>query len=142
MKLPMALGKDISGQPLVADLAKAPHLLVAGATGSGKSVAINTMILSLLYTATPKDVRLIMVDPKMLELSVYEGIPHLLLPVVTDPKKAAVALRWAVSEMERRYKLLSEAGVRNISGYNKLVESAQGGTKALLESQAKKPSEA
>ncbi|TWJ19471.1 DNA translocase FtsK [Geobacter argillaceus] len=119
MKLPMALGKDISGQPLVADLAKAPHLLVAGATGSGKSVAINTMILSLLYTATPKDVRLIMVDPKMLELSIYEGIPHLLLPVVTNPKKASLALKWAVEEMGRRYRLMSDKGVRNIDSYNR-----------------------
>jgi len=119
MKLPMALGKDISGQPLVTDLARAPHLLVAGATGSGKSVAINTMILSLLYTATPKDVRLIMVDPKMLELSVYEGIPHLLLPVVTNPKKATLALKWAVEEMGRRYRLMADKGVRNIDSYNR-----------------------
>jgi len=119
MKLPMALGKDISGQPLVTDLARAPHLLVAGATGSGKSVAINTMILSILYTATPKDVRLIMVDPKMLELSVYEGIPHLLLPVVTNPKKASLALKWAVEEMGRRYRLMSDKGVRNIDSYNR-----------------------
>jgi DNA segregation ATPase FtsK/SpoIIIE, S-DNA-T family len=119
MKLPMALGKDIGGSPLVMDLAKAPHLLVAGATGSGKSVAINTMILSLLYTATPKDVRLIMVDPKMLELSIYEGIPHLLLPVVTNPKKASLALRWAVEEMGRRYRLMSDKGVRNIDSYNR-----------------------
>jgi len=101
------------------DLAKAPHLLVAGATGSGKSVAINTMILSLLYTATPKDVRLIMVDPKMLELSIYEGIPHLLLPVVTNPKKASLALKWAVEEMGRRYRLMSDKGVRNIDSYNR-----------------------
>jgi DNA segregation ATPase FtsK/SpoIIIE, S-DNA-T family len=119
MKLPMALGKDIGGDPLVMDLARAPHLLVAGATGSGKSVAINTMILSLLYTATPKDVRLIMVDPKMLELSIYEGIPHLLLPVVTNPKKASLALRWAVEEMGRRYRLMSDKGVRNIDSYNR-----------------------
>jgi len=119
MKLPMALGKDIGGSPLVMDLAKAPHLLVAGATGSGKSVAINTMILSLLYTATPKDVRLIMVDPKMLELSVYEGIPHLLLPVVTNPKKASLALKWAVEEMGRRYRLMADKGVRNIDSYNR-----------------------
>jgi S-DNA-T family DNA segregation ATPase FtsK/SpoIIIE len=119
MKLPLALGKDVSGQPLVTDLARAPHLLVAGATGSGKSVAINTMILSLLYTSTPKDVRLIMVDPKMLELSVYEGIPHLLLPVVTNPKKAALALKWAVEEMGRRYRMMADKGVRNIDSYNR-----------------------
>ena len=119
MKLPLALGKDIAGIPVVTDLGKAPHLLVAGSTGSGKSVSINTMILSLLYTATPQDVRMIMVDPKMLEFSMYEGIPHLLLPVVTDPKKASLALKWAVNEMERRYQLLSDKGVRNIESYNK-----------------------
>jgi S-DNA-T family DNA segregation ATPase FtsK/SpoIIIE len=141
-KLTMCLGKDIEGMPYVLDLAKAPHLLMAGTTGSGKSVAVNSMVMSILLKATPEEVRFIMVDPKMLELSAYEGIPHLLLPVVTDPKKAALALRWAVEEMERRYHLLSEAGVRNISGYNKLVESAQGSTKALLEGQAKKPSQA
>ena len=122
MKLPMALGKDTAGFPVVTDLARAPHLLVAGATGSGKSVSINTIILSLLYTATPKDVRVIMVDPKMLELSIYEGIPHLLLPVVTNPKKAALALKWAVREMERRYRLMSDKGVRNIDSYNKKIE--------------------
>src|SRR5512133_10548 len=119
MKLPLALGKDIAGLPVVTDLGKAPPLLVAGSTGSGKSVSINTMILSLLYTATPQDVRMIMVDPKMLEFSMYEGIPHLLLPVVTEPKKASLALKWAVNEMERRYKLLSDKGVRNIDSYNK-----------------------
>jgi S-DNA-T family DNA segregation ATPase FtsK/SpoIIIE len=119
MKLPLALGKDIAGLPVVTDLARAPHLLVAGSTGSGKSVSINTMILSLLYTSTPKDVRMIMVDPKMLEFSMYEGIPHLLLPVVTEPKKASLALKWAVNEMERRYRLLSDKGVRNIDSYNK-----------------------
>ncbi|PLX89024.1 MAG: cell division protein FtsK [Desulfuromonas sp.] len=118
-KLPMALGKDIFGQTVVSDLAKMPHLLVAGSTGSGKSVSINTMILSLLYRATPDDVRLIMIDPKMIELSIYEGIPHLLLPVVTDPKKASLALAWAVREMERRYQLLADKGVRHIDGYNK-----------------------
>ncbi|QEM69806.1 DNA translocase FtsK [Geobacter sp. FeAm09] len=119
MKLPLALGKDIAGLPVVTDLGKAPHLLVAGSTGSGKSVSINTMILSLLYTATPHDVRMIMVDPKMLEFSMYEGIPHLLLPVVTEPKKASLALKWAVNEMERRYKLMANKGVRNIESYNK-----------------------
>ena len=125
MKLPMALGKDIAGLPVVTDLARAPHLLVAGATGSGKSVSINTIILSLLYTATPKDVRIIMVDPKMLELSIYEGIPHLLLPVVTNPKKAALALKWAVREMERRYRLMSDKGVRNIDSYNRKLEKEE-----------------
>jgi DNA segregation ATPase FtsK/SpoIIIE, S-DNA-T family len=119
MKLPLALGKDIAGISVVTDLAKAPHLLVAGSTGSGKSVSINTMILSLLYKFGPRDVRMIMVDPKMLEFSMYEGIPHLLLPVVTEPKKASLALKWAVNEMERRYKLLSDKGVRNIDSYNK-----------------------
>lgn len=122
--LSLLLGKDIAGLPVVADLAKMPHLLVAGTTGSGKSVAINTMILSMLYKATPNDVRMIMIDPKMLELSVYEGIPHLLTPVVTDMKDAANALRWAVAEMERRYKLMSKVGVRNLAGFNKLVEEA------------------
>jgi len=118
-RLPLALGKDIFGHTIVADLAKMPHLLVAGATGTGKSVSINAMILSLLYRSDPRDVRLIMIDPKMLELSMYEGIPHLLLPVVTNPKKAALALNWAVREMERRYKLMSDKGVRNIDGYNR-----------------------
>ncbi len=122
-KLTMCVGKDIEGMPYVFDLAKAPHLLIAGTTGSGKSVAVNSMIMSILLKATPEEVRFIMVDPKMLELSVYEGIPHLLLPVVTDPKKAALALRWAVEEMERRYQMLSEAGVRNIAGFNKMVET-------------------
>ena len=125
LRLPLALGKDIAGQPVIADLARAPHLLVAGATGMGKSVSINTMILSLLYTATPKDVRMIMVDPKMLEFSMYEGIPHLLLPVVTEPKKASLALKWAVNEMERRYKLLSDKGVRNIDSYNKKLAAEE-----------------
>jgi DNA segregation ATPase FtsK/SpoIIIE, S-DNA-T family len=121
-KLAMALGKDIEGRPVAVDLAKMPHLLVAGTTGSGKSVCVNTMIASILYNATPEEVRLIMVDPKMLELSIYEGIPHLLLPVVTDPKKANLALRWAVEEMERRYELLAEAGVRDLASYNRKVE--------------------
>ncbi|MEM6938881.1 MAG: DNA translocase FtsK 4TM domain-containing protein [Pseudomonadota bacterium] len=118
MRLPMALGKDIGGDPVVANLAKMPHLLIAGTTGSGKSVAINTMILSLLYKLTPQECRLIMIDPKMLELSVYDGIPHLLSPVVTDPKKAVVALKWVVGEMEERYRKMSKMGVRNIEGYN------------------------
>lgn len=122
--LPMALGKDIHGMPRLTDLAKMPHLLVAGTTGSGKSVGVNGMITSLLYHATPEEVRFIMVDPKMLELSIYEGIPHLLLPVVTDPKKASMALKWAVDEMERRYELMKDAGVRDLRGYNKKVEKA------------------
>ncbi len=121
-RLTMCIGKDTEGMPYILDLAKAPHLLIAGTTGSGKSVGVNTMIMSMLLKSTPEEVRFIMVDPKMLELSVYEGIPHLLLPVVTDSRKAAIALQWAVDEMERRYKLLSEAGVRNIAGYNTLVE--------------------
>ncbi|MGR3549497.1 DNA translocase FtsK [Pseudooceanicola sp.] len=123
-KLPLALGKDIGGDPIVANLAKMPHLLIAGTTGSGKSVAINTMILSLLYKLTPDDCRLIMIDPKMLELSVYDGIPHLLSPVVTDPKKAVVALKWTVGEMEERYRKMSKMGVRNIDGYNSRVADA------------------
>ena len=121
MKLPLALGKDIGGAPIVANLAKMPHLLIAGTTGSGKSVAINTMILSLLYRLSPEDCRMIMIDPKMLELSVYDGIPHLLSPVVTDPKKAVVALKWVVGEMEERYRKMSKMGVRNIEGYNSRV---------------------
>ncbi|RKG88084.1 FtsK/SpoIIIE family DNA translocase [Corallococcus terminator] len=137
-KLTMCVGKDIEGMPYVFDLVKAPHLLIAGTTGSGKSVAVNAMIMSILLKATPEEVRFIMVDPKMLELSVYEGIPHLLLPVVTDPKKAALALRWAVEEMERRYQLLSEAGVRNIAGYNKLVETSASEVKAAAPAPAAK----
>ncbi|PTM76155.1 S-DNA-T family DNA segregation ATPase FtsK/SpoIIIE [Cereibacter johrii] len=124
MRLPLALGKDIAGRPVVANLAKMPHLLIAGTTGSGKSVAINTMILSLLYKLTPEECRLIMIDPKMLELSVYDGIPHLLSPVVTDPKKAVVALKWVVGEMEERYRKMSKLGVRNIEGYNGRVSEA------------------
>ncbi|APE44845.1 cell division protein FtsK [Sulfitobacter alexandrii] len=123
-RLPLALGKDIGGDPIVANLAKMPHLLIAGTTGSGKSVAINTMILSLLYKLTPQECRLIMIDPKMLELSVYDGIPHLLSPVVTDPKKAVVALKWTVGEMEERYRKMSKMGVRNIEGYNGRVRDA------------------
>ncbi|WP_434779596.1 DNA translocase FtsK [Neisseria sp. Ec49-e6-T10] len=123
--LTLALGKDIAGSPLVADLAKMPHLLVAGTTGSGKSVAINTMIISILYKATPDDVRLIMVDPKMLELSIYQDIPHLLTPVVTDMKLAANALNWCVREMDKRYRLLSHVGVRNLSSFNEKIKEAQ-----------------
>ena len=124
MRLPLALGKSIDGESVVANLAKMPHLLIAGTTGSGKSVAINTMILSLLYRLTPDECRMIMIDPKMLELSVYDGIPHLLSPVVTDPKKAVVALKWVVGEMEERYRKMSKMGVRNIDGYNGRVREA------------------
>jgi len=127
-KLPLCLGKTIGGDPVIIDLARTPHMLIAGTTGSGKSVAINTMILSLVYRLRPDQCRLIMVDPKMLELSVYDGIPHLLTPVVTDPKKAVVALKWAVREMEERYKRMSKLGVRNIDGYNaRLVEARSKG---------------
>jgi S-DNA-T family DNA segregation ATPase FtsK/SpoIIIE len=126
--LPLILGKDLAGKPYVADLAKMPHLLVAGTTGSGKSVAINTMIMSLLYKYTPEECKLIMIDPKMLELSAYDGIPHLLTPVVTEPGKAVVALKWAVKEMENRYRLMSTLSVRNIAGYNaKILEAAKSG---------------
>ena len=124
-KLALCLGKNIGGEPIIADLARMPHLLVAGTTGSGKSVAINTMILSLLYRMKPEECRLIMVDPKMLELSVYDGIPHLLSPVVTDPKKAVIALKWAVREMEERYKKMSKVGVRNIDGFNARLAEAR-----------------
>ena len=129
--LTMAMGKDIAGKAVVADLAKMPHVLVAGTTGSGKSVAINAMILSLLYKATPQQVRLLLVDPKMLELSVYEGIPHLLCPVVTDMRQAASGLNWCVQEMDRRYKLMSALGVRNIAGYNQKVREAEKSGKPL-----------
>ena len=125
-KLPLCLGKTIGGESVIVDLSRMPHLLIAGTTGSGKSVAINTMILSLVYRLRPEQCRLIMVDPKMLELSVYDGIPHLLTPVVTDPKKAVVALKWAVREMEERYKLISKLGVRNIEGYNARLAEARG----------------
>ncbi|MCB1385974.1 MAG: cell division protein FtsK, partial [Nitratireductor sp.] len=124
-KLALVLGKTIGGEPVIADLAKMPHLLVAGTTGSGKSVAINTMILSVLYRLSPEQVKMIMIDPKMLELSIYDGIPHLLTPVVTDPKKAVVALKWTVREMEERYKKMSKLGVRNIDGYNQRLEQAR-----------------
>jgi S-DNA-T family DNA segregation ATPase FtsK/SpoIIIE len=129
--LTLSLGKDIAGKPTIADLAKMPHLLVAGTTGSGKSVAVNAMILSLLYKAEPRQVRLILIDPKMLELSVYDGIPHLLAPVVTDMKLAPNALNWCVGEMERRYKLMSQLGVRNLAGYNQKVADAKKGGKPL-----------
>lgn len=130
-KLALALGKNIGGDPIVVDLAKMPHLLVAGTTGSGKSVAVNTMILSLLYQLTPEQCRFIMIDPKMLELSMYDGIPHLLSPVVTEPGKAVVALKWAVREMENRYRLMSNLGVRNIDGYNKRIIEAKSKGKVL-----------
>jgi S-DNA-T family DNA segregation ATPase FtsK/SpoIIIE len=131
--LTLALGKDIAGRPTVADLARMPHLLVAGTTGSGKSVAVNAMVLSLLYKASAKDLRMLMIDPKMLELSVYQGIPHLLAPVVTDMKEAANGLRWCVAEMERRYKLMSAVGVRNLAGFNKKVRDAQEAGQPLLD---------
>ncbi|MBL8806405.1 MAG: cell division protein FtsK, partial [Rhodospirillales bacterium] len=123
--LSLVLGRDIGGGPIIVDLARMPHLLIAGTTGSGKSVAINTMILSLLYRLTPTECRFIMIDPKMIELSVYDGIPHLLSPVVTDPKKAVVALKWAVREMENRYRAMSKLGVRNIAGYNQRLAEAK-----------------
>ncbi len=131
-KLNLALGKDIGGDPQYADLAKMPHLLIAGTTGSGKSVGINTMILSLLYRLTPDECKMIMVDPKMLELSVYEGIPHLLAPVVTDPRKAVIALKWVVKEMEERYRRMSKVGVRNISGFNDRVAEANENGEPLI----------
>ena len=131
--LALALGKDIAGKPTVVDLAKMPHLLVAGTTGSGKSVAVNAMVLSLLYKSSPKDVRMIMIDPKMLELSVYDKIPHLLAPVVTDMKEAANALRWCVGEMERRYKLMAAVGVRNLAGFNKKVKDAENAGQPMLD---------
>ncbi len=131
--LALALGKDIGGRPHVVDLAKMPHLLVAGTTGSGKSVALNAMVLSLLYKASAADVRMIMIDPKMLELSVYQGIPHLLAPVVTDMKEAANALRWCVAEMERRYKLMAAVGVRNLAGFNKKVKDEEAKGQPLLD---------
>lgn len=131
--LTLALGKDIAGRPTVADLARMPHLLVAGTTGSGKSVAVNAMVLSLLFKASPKEVRMLMIDPKMLELSVYQGIPHLLAPVVTDMKEAANGLRWCVAEMERRYKLMSAVGVRNLAGFNKKVKDAADAGQPILD---------
>ncbi|MER3425024.1 MAG: cell division protein FtsK, partial [Nitrospiraceae bacterium] len=127
-KLTLALGKDIFGAPVTADLKAMPHLLVAGATGAGKSVGLNTMLLSILFSARPDEVKLLLIDPKMLELQAYDGIPHLLRPVITDPKSAAPGLGWVVQEMERRYKLLAEAGVRNVDAYNRRVAEAQGVT--------------
>ena len=124
-KLSLALGKDILGRPVVTDLALIPHLLIAGATGSGKSVGLNSLICSLLFRATPADVRLIMIDPKMLEFSVYDGIPHLLVPVVTEPKKAAIVLRRVVEEMARRYQILAAQGVRSIAQYNQMLEATR-----------------
>ena len=132
-KLTLAIGKDIGGTPFATDLAKMPHLLVAGATGTGKSVSINAMILSILYKSSPQDVKFIMVDPKMLELTVYEDIPHLLTPVVTDPKKAASALFWAVDEMDRRYRLMRDKGARNIDNYNRTLERETGSKKPLID---------
>jgi DNA segregation ATPase FtsK/SpoIIIE, S-DNA-T family len=143
-KLTLVLGKNIEGAPFVTDLNKMPHLLVAGATGTGKSVALNTMIASILYKATPEDVRFIMVDPKVLELSLYEGIPHLLLPVVTDPRKAQAALQWAVNEMERRIRILHSAGVRNLDAFNKKVEKLEAGAveEAAKDAEAREAAEA
>ena len=122
-KIAFAVGKDISGQTVVTDIAKMPHLLIAGATGSGKSVCINTIIMSILYKASPDEVQMIMIDPKVVELSVYNGIPHLMIPVVTDVKKASAALNWAVAEMERRYTLFAKSGTRDLNGYNALVRA-------------------
>lgn len=139
MTLPLVMGKDTAGRPVVADLAKMPHALVAGQTGSGKSVGVNAMIVSLLYHATADEVKFIMIDPKMLELSVYEGIPHLLAPVVTDMSEAANALRWCVVEMERRYQLMSKLGVRNIAGYNEKVQAAIDAGKPIIDPTATMP---
>ena len=136
-KLNLAIGKDIIGEPAVQDLAKTPHLLIAGSTGSGKSVGLNSMICSILLNATPDEVKMIMIDPKMLEFSVYDGIPHLIAPVVTNPKKAAAALKWAVTEMESRYKLMAERGVRNINGFNDLAEKLQKEYEAELKNREK-----
>ena len=132
-KLPLALGKNISGDPVIGDLGRMPHLLIAGTTGSGKSVSINTMILSLLYRLTPDECKFIMIDPKMLELSIYDGIPHLLTPVVTDPHKAVMALKWTVREMESRYQVMSKLAVRNVEGYNKKIEEARDSGKKIMD---------
>ena len=128
-KMSVALGKDVAGKVVIADMAKMPHTLIAGSTGSGKSVCINTIITSIIYKAKPSEVKLLMVDPKVVELSVYNGIPHLLIPVVTDPKKAAGALAWAVQEMDNRYNLFAQKGVRDLKGYNALVEKEEGAGK-------------
>lgn len=133
-KLTVALGKDIAGTPVVGDLAKMPHLLVAGMTGSGKSVGVNGMIMSMLFKASPDEVRFIMIDPKMLELSIYDGIPHLLCPVVTDMREAGQALNWCVAEMEKRYRLLSHAGVRNLDGFNQKSRTSQSSRQAIAQS--------
>jgi S-DNA-T family DNA segregation ATPase FtsK/SpoIIIE len=140
-KITLALGKDIGGTPFATDLAKMPHLLVAGATGTGKSVSINAMILSILFKSSPQDVKFIMVDPKMLELTVYEDIPHQLVPVVTDPKKAAAALFWAMDEMDRRYRLMRDKGARNIDSYNRSLEREAGNKKSVIELTEPDPTE-
>ena len=132
-KITLALGKDIGGTPFATDLGRMPHLLVAGATGTGKSVSINAMILSILFKSSPQDVKFIMVDPKMLELTVYEDIPHLLVPVVTDPKKAAAALFWAMDEMDRRYRLMRDKGARNIDNYNRTLEREAGNKRSVID---------
>ena len=131
-KLAFAVGKDIAGKTVVTDIAKMPHLLIAGATGSGKSVCINTIIMSLIYKAKPEEVQMIMIDPKIVELSVYNGIPHLMIPVVTDPKKAAAALNWAVAEMTNRYKKFADSGVRDLKGYNKIAEGCTDGSMSVM----------
>jgi len=133
--LPMVMGEDIGGDPFVTDLSKMPHLLVAGTTGSGKSVGVNAMILSLMYKLTPEECKFIMIDPKMLELSVYDGAPHLLAPVVTEPKKAVVALKWTVREMEDRYRKMSKMGVRNMAGYNEKVAEAKASGEVMTRTQ-------
>jgi S-DNA-T family DNA segregation ATPase FtsK/SpoIIIE len=141
-KITLALGKDIGGKPFAADLARMPHLLVAGATGTGKSVSINAMILSILFKSSPSDVKFIMVDPKMLELTIYEDIPHLLVPVVTDPKKAAAALFWAMDEMDRRYRLMRDKGARNIDNYNRTLERENANKKPVVDLQGGETGEA
>ena len=140
--LSLALGKDISGNPVVADLSKMPHLMIAGTTGSGKSVCINSLILSLVYKSTPEHVRMIMIDPKMLELAVYQGIPHLLAPVVTDMKQAANAFKWSIAEMERRYRLMAALGVRNLAGYNRKIKDAEEAGKPIIDPLAQPGEEA